>query len=299
MQHGVLVGIGECMIELSQTDTGLLRKSFAGDVFNTLWYARAGLDDSWIIRFSSAVGTDALSGEMLAFIEHAGIDTSAIQRLENKRPGLYMIHLDAGERSFSYWRETSAARALAADRRKLAQTIDAASAIYFSGITLAILPEADALYLIDCLKHARSNGKTIAFDSNIRPALWPDLEQMKQLLTMAATVSNICLPSCDDEQKAFGDSSRQAVLERYNETGPEVIVLKDGSGDVLVKSGREVSHYNTGHIANPVDTTGAGDSFNGAFLAEFIRSADVAKSVQAGQACAAKVIQHHGALVTL
>ena len=299
MQHGVLVGIGECMVELSQTNDGLLRKSFAGDVFNTLWYARAGLDESWTIRFGSAVGTDAVSGEMLSFIERAGIDTGAIQRLENKRPGLYMIHLNRGERSFSYWRDTSAARALAADRQKLAATIDAASAIYFSGITLAILPEADALSLIDCLKHARSRGKTIAFDSNIRPALWHSPEQMKQLVRLAAAVSTICLPSCDDEQNAFGDTSGQAVLQRYAQSGTDLTVLKDGSGDVLVQAGREVTNYHTCHVANPVDTTGAGDSFNGAFLAEFVRSADIARSVKAGQACAAQVIQHHGALVSL
>jgi 2-dehydro-3-deoxygluconokinase len=299
MQAKILVGIGECMVELAQADNGLLRKSFAGDVFNTLWYARAGLDESWTTRFMSAVGTDTVSGEMLSFFESAGIDCSAIQRLENRRPGLYMIHLDEGERSFSYWRETSAARLLAADRRKLAETIETASAIYFSGITLAILPEADVLALIDCLKKARSQGKTIAFDSNIRPALWQDREQMKRLMHLAAGASTICLPSCDDERHAFGDPSSEAVLSRYAAAGADTIVLKDGSGDVVVQSGEGVSRYRTEHVTNPVDTTGAGDSFNGAFLAEFVQTNDIAKSVAAGQTCAARVIQHHGALVTL
>ena len=299
MQAKVLVGIGECMVELAQADNGLLRKSFAGDVFNTLWYARAGLDESWTTRFMSAVGTDTVSDEMLNFFETAGIDCSAIQRLKNRRPGLYMIHLDEGERSFSYWRDTSAARLLAADRRNLAETVETASAIYFSGITLAILPEDDALALIDCLKGARSQGKTIAFDSNIRPALWQDREQMSRLMHLAAGASTICLPSCDDERHAFGDASSEAVLTRYAAAGADTIVLKDGSGDVMVKSGDDVSRYRTDHIANPVDTTGAGDSFNGAFLAEFVQTGDIAKSVAAGQACAARVIQHHGALVTL
>lgn len=299
MQREVFVGIGECMVELSQAGDGLLRKSYAGDVFNTLWYARAALDDRWTTRFMSAVGTDSVSGEMLNFIESAGIDCSAIQRLEDRRPGLYMIHLHDGERSFSYWRETSAARLLAADRENLAATIDAASAIYFSGITLAILPETDAVSLIEGLKRARAQGKTIAFDSNIRPALWQSPEQMKRLMHMAAAASSICLPSCDDEQTAFGDASAEAVLARYAKAGADTIVLKDGSGDVLVQSGEIVSPFPTDQIANPVDTTGAGDSFNGAFLAEFVQTRDIARSVAAGQACAAQVIQHHGALVTL
>ena len=299
MHAKIFVGIGECMVELAQAENGLLRKSFAGDVFNTLWYARAALDEHWTIRFLSAVGTDTVSGEMLSFFEGAGIDCSAIQRLENKRPGLYMIHLDGGERSFSYWREASAARLLAADRTKLNETIEAASAIYFSGITLAILPEEDALALIACLKHARSQGKTVAFDSNIRPALWQNSQQMKRMMLLAAGASTICLPSCDDEQRSFGDPNGEAVLARYAEAGAGIIVLKDGSGEVVVSSGDGVCRYRTEHIANPVDTTGAGDSFNGAFLAEFVRTGDIAKSVAAGQKCAARVIQHHGALVTL
>ncbi|WP_108881404.1 PfkB family carbohydrate kinase [Anderseniella sp. Alg231-50] len=299
MHANVFVGIGECMVELAQTENGLLRKSFAGDVFNTLWYARAGFDDSWTTRFMSAVGTDTVSGEMLSFFEDAGIDCSAIQRLEDRRPGLYMIHLDEGERSFSYWRDASAARLLAADRDKLTETVEAADAIYFSGITLAILPEEDALSLIACLKNARSRGKTVAFDSNIRPALWQDPGQMKQLMHLAAGASTICLPSCDDEQRSFGDTSGEAVLARYAEAGAGIIVLKDGSGDVLVRSGDGVCRYRTEHVANPVDTTGAGDSFNGAFLAEFLQTSDIARSIAAGQQCAARVIQHHGALVTL
>ena len=70
---------------------------------------------------------------MLDFMQRAGVDCAAVQRLENRRPGLYMIHLDGGERSFSYWRENSAARLLAANRDKLAATVAAAAAIYFSG----------------------------------------------------------------------------------------------------------------------------------------------------------------------
>ena len=299
MRPNLLVGIGECMVELSQAENGLLRKSFAGDVFNTLWYARAGLDDTWTTGFMSALGTDPVSTDMLDFMQNAGIDCAAVQRLENRRPGLYMIHLDGGERSFSYWRENSAARLLAANRDKLAATVAAASAIYFSGITLAILPEDDALALIDCLQRARSDGKTVAFDSNIRPALWQNPGQMKRLMHLAAGASTICLPSCDDEQKAFGDASSPAVLARYSEAGTGTIILKDGSGDVLVRSGDSVSRYRTEHIANPVDTTGAGDSFNGAFLAEFVQTGNIASSVEAGQKCAARVIRHHGALVTL
>ena len=141
MRPNLLVGIGECMVELSQAENGLLRKSFAGDVFNTLWYARAGLDDTWTTGFMSAVGTDPVSTDMLDFMQSAGIDCAAVQRLENRRPGLYMIHLDGGERSFSYWRENSAARLLAANRDKLAATVAAAPRFTSQGLRWQFCPK--------------------------------------------------------------------------------------------------------------------------------------------------------------
>ena len=110
-----LLGIGECMVELSQAEGGLLRQSFAGDVFNSLWYARAGLPAAWQVSFCSAVGADPTSDKMMNFIEQAGVRCDAVRRLADRTPGLYMIHLDGAERSFSYWRDTSAARLLAQD----------------------------------------------------------------------------------------------------------------------------------------------------------------------------------------
>lgn len=63
-----------------------------------------------------------------------------VQTIRGKAPGLYMIHVDEGERSFSYWCGQSAARDLANDRAALDLAFASADALYFSGITLAILP---------------------------------------------------------------------------------------------------------------------------------------------------------------
>ena len=169
-ERHILTGIGECMVELSPAGDGLMRQSFAGDVFNTLWYSSAALGPGWSTRFCSAVGTDPVSADMLAYIESAGIDCSDVARIADRRPGLYMIRLDGAERSFTYWRENSAARLLAADRERLRVAMAASSVIYLSGITLAILPPGDAVALTGLMRDCRAAGATIAFDPNIRPA---------------------------------------------------------------------------------------------------------------------------------
>lgn len=294
-----VLGIGECMVELSQADGGLLRQSFAGDVFNSLWYARAGLPDTWGVSFCSAVGTDPTSDQMLRFIEQAGVDCAHVKRLPDRRPGLYMIHLDGAERSFSYWRETSAARQLAQDAAHLNAAISGADVVYLSGITLAILPPNGVTTLLEILGKARQDGTLVAFDSNIRPALWPDRARMQDLIGQAAGVSSLVFPSFDDEQAAFGDAIPQDTLERYAGYGAEVIVLKNGASEVNTFANGARVDIPTPPIATPVDTTGAGDSFNGAFLASYVQQLDVVAATKAGQACAGQVIQHHGALVTL
>ena len=292
-----LIGIGECMVELSPMGDGLMRQSFAGDVLNTLWYARAALGPSWSTRFVSAVGTDPLSQNMLDFIEAGGIDCGLVRRIPDRRPGLYTIHLDHGERSFHYWRDQSAARLLAADRPHLTNAVFGADVIYLSGITLAILPREDAQFLLDRLKTATASGKTVFFDSNIRPSLWSDAAWMREAIHLAAAHSSIVLPSFDDEQMAFEDASPKETLQRYADMGANIVILKNGDSDILALEDGEVQVFETDAVTEPVDTTGAGDSFNGAFIADYLTSGDIENAVKAGQACSAQVVRHHGALI--
>jgi len=72
------------MVELSQAGDGLLRKGFAGDTFNTAWYARACLGPDWSVDYFTALGDDAMSDEMVAFIDKAGIGTSLIRQLQGE-----------------------------------------------------------------------------------------------------------------------------------------------------------------------------------------------------------------------
>ena len=110
---GSFLALGECMVELAQTGDNLYRRGFAGDTFNTAWYARRLLPADWQVSYGTCLGKDAVSDEMLAFFDAQRINTDSVRRLNDRTVGLYMISLNAGERSFSYWRSQSAARLLA------------------------------------------------------------------------------------------------------------------------------------------------------------------------------------------
>lgn len=292
-----LTGIGECMIELSDAGEGLLRKGFAGDVVNTLWYARKGLPESVSTNFFTGLGEDELSVSMTSFLNDAGISTSDVVIVPDRRPGLYMIHLDGAERSFSYWRERSAARMLANDRERMKTVIQSSDALYVSGITLAILPDDDAQHLIELLGSASKSGKAVAFDPNIRPALWADKNRIAPTISACAAASSIVLPSFEDEVSAFGDKTPQETAERYRNLGADLVIVKNGPNATLVKSLESEMSYAAPHVETPVDTTGAGDSFNGAFLANYLQSENIEAAIIAAQQCSAEVICHKGALM--
>lgn len=297
MSGNRFLSIGECMIELSQAGDGLLRKGFAGDTFNTVWYARAFLPDHWSAAYLTGLGDDAASDEMRAFVESAGVETDAIRTVPGRSPGLYMIHLKNGERSFSYWRETSAAKQLAADPEHLRKAIDASGTVYFSGITLAILSKTDRDALLSELSRARNAGKNVVFDPNIRPRLWSDPETMLAAVTEGARVSNIVMPSFDDEATHFGDKSVEETAKRYRDAGAEIVVVKNGEAGITIVSEGQNAFVPATSANAVIDTTSAGDSFNGAFLASYLQDGDALKAASFGAKIASAVIGHHGALI--
>jgi 2-dehydro-3-deoxygluconokinase len=294
-----IVSIGECMVELSQGNGGLLRMGFAGDTFNTAWYLRRELGAGFKVAYLSAVGEDKTSDEMLAFMASGGIDTSLIRRLPGRMPGLYLIHLDGAERSFSYWRDTSAAKALADDETHLDAAFAQGDAFYISGITLAILARPARERLLSRLGAARSAGKLVAFDPNIRPRLWPDAVDMRLAIEAGAAISTICLPSYPDEQAAFGDASPQASAARYLALGAAEVVVKDGPAPAILGEAGKAGFTTlpAAPSVQAVDTTGAGDSFSGAYVAARLRGLSPAEAVRCGHALAGEVVCHHGALI--
>jgi 2-dehydro-3-deoxygluconokinase len=287
------VCIGECMVELAPAGDGLLKQGFAGDTFNTAWYLKR-LQPDWAVDYLSAVGADAISDAMLAFMAKAGIGTARVQRRGDRTVGLYLISLTDGERSFSYWRGQSAARTLADEPAALKQGLEGAGLAMFSGITLAILSPERRAVLLAAL---RASGARIAFDPNMRPRLWSGPGEMAAAVFEAAGVADTVLPSFDEEAALQGDAGPEATLARYRSMGPGTVVVKNGGGRIWAWDRDEGLVSFDPAPVTPVDTTAAGDSFNAGFLAARAGGAGLREAVAAGSALAGRVILHPGALV--
>lgn len=286
------LALGEVMIELSSAGEDLWRQRLAGDTFNTAFYL-AALRPDWRVGYATRLGQDAMSDQALAEIAAAGLRTDRITRDPERGIGLYMIALRKdGERSFAYWRGQSAARLMADDPDWLRETCGGADTLYLSGITLAILAPDARARLLSALR-----GRHVIFDPNIRPQLWESAEAACQAITAAAGLSRIVLPSFDDEAAAFGDADPQATAARYAAAGAAEIVVKNGNGPLVLRSNGQSLELPAPVPVRPVDTTGAGDSFNAGYLAARLDGADPIRAAAAGQRLAALVVQHPGALL--
>ncbi|WP_425041625.1 sugar kinase [Primorskyibacter sp. S187A] len=294
-----VLAIGECMAELAPAETehtyGL---GFAGDTFNTAWYLAQHAPNTRVSYFT-ALGCDTISDNMAAFFRKSGIDDAHVQRIETKTVGLYLISLDKGERSFSYWRGQSAARDMVRDPAHLMRAIAQADILYLSGITLAILDSASQDLLLSALQDARSAGKTIMFDPNLRPRLWSSPEEMCEVIMRGAAVSDIALPSFEDEATWFGDADLEATAARYQNVGVSTVIVKNGEGSIHYVSGDETGDIAVEPAPVVVDTTAAGDSFNAGFLAGYLQGKPLADCILQGSALARQVIQAKGALVSV
>ncbi len=291
--------IGECMIELSAGNGAGWRMGFAGDTFNTAWYVRAILPRESRVAYVTGLGDDPFSDKMRDVIAEAGVETDRLRKVPGRRPGLYAITLKEAERSFTYWRGESAARCLADDPAWLKRALGHAGLLYFSGITLAILAPTARRRLLKAVGDARKAGATIAFDPNYRPVLWPDKKTAAAAVEAAFRVTDIALPTLSDAHDLFGDRTESRAAKRLTEAGVGEFVLKNGEKPALVFGDGQYGKVLPGKPKRLVDTTGAGNSFSGAYLAGRITGLDPICAARLGHRVAAEVVGVHGALAKI
>lgn len=290
-----IASIGECMLELSGAGSGAWSLNYAGDTFNTLWAIRALTDPAVTTDYISAFGDDPFSKGQIEFFAANGIGIAASPVIAGARPGLYAITLTGAERSFTYWRNDAAARQLAEDQATLNKSLQNRSLIYFSGITLAILEPAARGRLLLALDQTRQAGSRIAFDPNYRPRLWQSVQEARGAIADVLPLVDIALPTFPDEQALFGDSTPDGVAYRLSAAGVKEIVVKDGAEPALVVDGDARERVPAVKVA-AVDTTGAGDSFNGGYLAARLANKTPTEAAAIAHRVAAATVQVRGAL---
>jgi 2-dehydro-3-deoxygluconokinase len=271
---------------------------YGGDTLNTAVYAKRSAPQL-AVDFATALGDDALSMGLRERWAAQGIGLSLVETIPGATAGLYFIHTDPnGERRFSYWREMSAARRLfEASATAIESVVSSIDALYFSGITLAILPPAGRDRLLGIASAVRRRGALVAFDNNYRPRLWASSADARHAFDAALATSSCALLTSDDHMQVYGHGTPHEALAAAHRLGCTEVVIKRGADATIVSHDGKVVEVPTVPVARVVDTTAAGDSFAGAYIARRLAGISPATAAAAGNALAALVVQHHGAIL--
>ena len=287
--------IGEGMLELTLQD-GAWRVGTAGDTLNVATHlARFGRP----VDFITALGADPVSAHLRQAWAAEGVGVAHVLTDERRTPGLYAISVDAGgERSFTYWRSDSAARALfsAPGIEAALESTGRTPLLYFSLISLAVTPLEGRDRLLRLCGEVRAAGGLVAFDTNYRPALWDNVRVARDEAERFMAVADIGLPTFGDEALLFGDARAEATARRWRTAGVREVAVKSGVAGCLLSVGDSEETIAPPASLEPVDTSGAGDAFNAGYLNAMLQGLPPAPRALAGHRLAGWVVGQPGAL---
>lgn len=290
-----IIAFGEAMLEL-QGGFERARLAWGGDTLNAAVYlARLGRRPA----YASALGDDPYSAGMRAAWEAEGLDLRLVLTAPGRLPGLYGVQIDeAGERSFHFWRRDSAVRAFFAlpGADAALSEMEGADLLYLSGITLAIFTPSERERITALAAAVRRRGGAVAFDPNYRARLWTGPEEARAAFAAMAREVDYALPGLEDETALDPSVTPETVAARWLSAGAREVAVKLGPEGALCAWGEQRRRVAARRV-EAVDTTGAGDSFNAAYLHARLGGAEPPVAAAAGARLAAEVVRHPGAVI--
>jgi 2-dehydro-3-deoxygluconokinase len=290
-----IVSIGEPLIEFNRPKEGDGRtwlQGFGGDSQNVaIAAARQGASAGYL----TSVGQDWMGDAFLDLWKSENVDASQVTRHPTAPTGVSFVTHGPSGHKFDYLRKGSAA-SLMTPAGIPAAYIAGARILHVSAIGQAISTDARAA-CDRAIEVARQAGVKVSYDTNLRLRLW-DLETAREKIHATVARCDILLPSLDDSQQLTGLQAPDEIADFYLKLGAPMVALKMASeGALLARPGNKIRI--SPHKVAAVDATGAGDTFDGAFLARLLAGDDVAAAARYANVAAALSTQGYGAVTPI
>lgn len=287
-----LICFGEPMVEFNEQSNGSYLQGFGGDASNcAIAAARQGTSTG----FFTHLGEDTFGRRLLDLWHTEGVDSTLVKINPAASTGIYFVtHSDEGH-EFSYYRHGSASACVSA-RDIPTDALRQTPMLHVSGISQGISGSAcDAVFA--AMDTVRDGGGRVSYDSNLRLKLWP-LTRARAIIHEAMSRCDIALPGFDDAQLLTGLQDPEAIVDFYLNLGAAVVALTLGEKGTLVATPDARTRIDAWPV-KAVDATGAGDTFDGAFLARLIAGDDPFDAARYANAAAALSTQGFGAVAPI
>ena len=211
--------------------------------------------------FLGKVGTDAFGRLLTGTLNQAGIDTRGLVADDDVFTTLAFVTLDeTGNREFSFSRKPGADTCIAYDELNLG-LIDEAKVFHFGTLSLTDEPARSTTYQV--VDYAKSKGKLITYDPNLRKPLWKDLEEAKKQLIWGMTKADVVKISDEEVEFLWGlgvEEGADYILKHFD---VKLVFVTCGADGCYFKNAVACGKVPSLSGIKVVDTTGAGDIFGG------------------------------------
>lgn len=303
-----LFAIGEALIDFIPSETGCDFsdvKSFSpkigGAPANVLGaFAKLGGKTQLITQLGDDPFGDKIVKELAGF--NIGLDN--VLFTDKAKTALAFVSLaNDGNRTFSFYRNPSADMLYNAENIKK-EMFEDCYALHFCSVSLGNFPMKEAHK--KAIELAKTQGAVISFDPNIRFPLWNDKQKLKEAIDEFMPAADIIKISDEEIEFITGTNDIEKGSQMLLKNAKIVLCTCGANGAYAFMKNAEV--YVPSENVKAVDTTGAGDAFNGSFLYNLYRngyeldtldtiSADELKQfVRASNNYCGKSVQRQGAI---
>jgi 2-dehydro-3-deoxygluconokinase len=137
----------------------------------------------------------------------------------------------------------------------------------------------------------RAAGKTVSFDTNLRPTLWPSTERMRDAINELAFAADWVFPGIDEGRLLTGRETPEDIARFYREHGASVVVVKLGAQGAYYSADDEQGYVDGCPVDKVIDTVGAGDGFAVGVITALLEGLPVRKAVERGAWIGARAVQ--------
>lgn len=245
------------------------------------------------VTMVGAVGDDGYGRWVRADLSREGVNVNGVYPVHDAFTPMVMALIEPnGERLIVVWPpEGGAYIHLSADAINPAW-LASASWLHTSGMCLRASPVRDTLLYAMAL--AREAGLSVSLDLNLRLELWGLDNETRRTFERAIALSDVVFGNAEEEIMpiAGADSVETGIHSLCG--GKRIIVARQGNRGALVATPQETFHV-PAFQTQVVDTLGAGDAFDGGFIAACLAKVSLKEAARWGNAVAALKIGQAGA----